>query len=156
MIRILIFLFVLIPATAWADFKLSDLVGNWSGSGKYAEPLTTARVRCKLAIMGNDAKVTLRGRCGGSFGAERMVLDFVRQSNGDVIVSSGPGAPYTESPIGALTGTPTRTQLVVRGQSGQESVLMQFAKNADGTMHFATERDGKQGRRISAVTLIRQ
>lgn len=156
MIRLLIFLLLLAPSTAWADFKLSDMVGTWSGSGKYWEPLTTAQMGCKLRITGNDAKVTLSGRCGSSIAAEKMLLDFVRQGNGQIVVTAGKGAPPSDSPIEALTGTPTKTELFVRGQSGAETVVMQFAKKADGTIYFATERDGAKGRRVSVVTLTRR
>ena len=156
MMRLLLVLLFLMPAGARADFVLSEMVGTWSGQGEYYELLSKARMRCRLSVVGNDAKVTLSGRCGSSLGAEDVVLDFIRQPDGQIVSRAGVGAPESDSPIEALYGRPTKTQLIVRGQSGKESVVMQFVKNADGTLYFVTRRDGAQGKRTSAITLSRR
>ena len=155
MIRLLTVLLALAltSAEARADLTLSQLVGTWTGSGTYAEALSEARMRCRLSIAGDDAKVTLSGRCGSSLGAEDVVLDFIRQGDGSVIVRSGPGAPQQDSKIAALTGRPQSNQLYVTGAAGDESVAMQFVKNADGTLYFATERKWQTGRSHSVITL---
>ncbi len=145
--------FVLTTVEARAELTLSQLTGTWTGAGNYAEGLSEARMRCRLTIAGDDAKVTMSGRCGSSLGAEDVVLDFIRQSDGSVRVQSGPGAPQQDSEIEALTGRPQGNQLFVTGSAGQESVAMQFVKNADGTLYFATERKWQTGRSQSVITL---
>ena len=155
MIRLLsVFLALsLTTAEARADLTLSQLVGNWTGSGNYREGVSEARMRCRLTIAGDDAKVTMSGRCGSSLGAEDVVLDFIRQGDGSVIVQSGPGAPQQESKIEALTGRPQGNQLFLTGAADGESVAMQFVRNADGTLYFATERKWRTGRSQSVITL---
>lgn len=155
MIRLLTVLVALTLTTAQAraDLTLTQMVGTWTGAGTYSEALSEARMRCRLTIAGDDAKVTMSGRCGSSLGAEDVVLDFIRQGDGSVRVQSGPGAPAQDSEIKALSGRPQGNQLMVTGAAGLESVAMQFVKNADGTLYFATERKWQTGRSQSVITL---
>ena len=156
MMRVFAILLALLPAAASAEFALSDMVGKWAGEGMYYEPLSRAKMRCRLTIVGSDAAIAMSGRCGSSLGAEKVHLDLIRQPDGQIVLRAGKNAPETDSPIEALVGRPTRSQLIVRGQSGQESAVMQFVSNADGTLYFLTKLDGAKGERTSAVTLSRR
>jgi len=153
----LIFAFImLLPLPAWAELKLSDLVGNWGGQGTYAEGLSSAKLRCKLVIAGTDAMVRMTGRCGSSLGAENLALDFVKGADSTITVDSSAGAPQSDSPVGALRGSSQGNQLIIRGEGGDETVTIELILNPDGSLRFATQRTwpGKTG--TSVVTLKRR
>ncbi|MDJ0823069.1 MAG: hypothetical protein QNJ09_14825 [Paracoccaceae bacterium] len=154
--HLLLTLFLMLPAAAQAEFKLSDMVGNWSGSGQYYEKPTRAKMQCRLTITGGDAKVTLSGRCGSTLGSETMKLDFIRQGGGSVIVRNAPGAPRNTTDIGQLTGRMSGNFLVVSGSAGPDAVTIQFEKKADGQLHFVTDRKWKENSGQSSVMLVRR
>jgi len=150
------FALVSLALPAQADFRLLDMVGNWGGSGVYSEGVSKARMRCRISVTGDDAKVTLTGRCGSSLGAADVVLDFIAIGDGKVTVQPGDGAPASDSPITMLTGQLSATQLNVSGANYAESVVMQFVKNTDGTLNFATKRKWRTGRSQSTIRLVRR
>ncbi|MCP3969947.1 MAG: hypothetical protein GY717_06460 [Rhodobacteraceae bacterium] len=156
MTRFLFVLLLLLPAAARAEFVLSDLVGNWTGSGSYQEGLSKARMRCRLTVVGNNTKVTLSGRCGSSLGSERMVLDLIRRADGTIVLRSGDGAPQDDTSLAELVGYTARTQLFVSGESGHDSASVLFARNQNGTLYFASKRKWQTGNSQSAITLSRR
>ncbi len=154
--RLIFLCLLLVPGMARAEFALSDMVGTWAGTGSYTEALSKATMKCRLTVTGDDARVTVNGRCGSSLGADDVTLDFVRQSGSRVVVEETPGAPKQDSEIEEVSGNLTATQLFVRGAGGDETVAIQFVKNDDGTLYFATERTWKGGDSQSRVTLSRR
>lgn len=154
--RLSVVLLALAPTVARADFALNDMIGKWTGSGLYEEPSSMGRMRCRIAIAGDDAMVRMTGRCGSSLGVEDVVLDFLRQANGDIVVRAGPGAPERDTKIKELTGRVRGTKLIVRGYQGQESVEMSFEAVTDDKLRFETKRKTWEGDSRSSIDLKRQ
>ncbi|GEM_PF-6301365 len=156
MIRILALAIFIVPSVSRADFALSDMIGAWAGTGVYSEALSQAKMKCKLTMLGDAKKVTMSGRCGSTLGAGNVVLDFVRQEDGQIVVHAGGDALQPASEIGELVGRFTDDQLIVTGAAGHESVKMQLILDADGSIFFATERKWLTGKSSSEITLVRR
>jgi hypothetical protein len=146
----------LAPMPAWAEFTLSDLVGNWSGSGKYYERPSSAKMKCRLSFAGDDARVRMTGRCGSSLGAQDLELDFIREGNRGVVVQSAPGAPKSKSAIARMAGQMTATMMIAEGVAATESAKFQLEIKPDGTMHFLTQRKDGTFFSQSTVVLVRR
>ncbi|MDF0603715.1 hypothetical protein P1J78_23615 [Psychromarinibacter sp. C21-152] len=133
--------------------SLADLVGSWTGNGIYYEALSKAKMKCRLAATGDAARVKLTGRCGSSLGARDLSLEFVRQDDGSILLLSADTLPSVETGIERVDGEISNNQLNLSGTSPGEYLKLQFALNADGSLHFATERKWRTGKSRSVVTL---
>lgn len=154
--RTLVVLMILLPAAARAEFALSDITGTWAGAGSYTEALSTARMRCRIAIAGNADQVALTGRCASSLGAEDLDLTFTRLPGGEISLRAEDGQRQGETTVEELTGLPEASQVILRGENGLDRAAVQIRLNPDGTLYFATETKWRTGNAKSAITLVPQ
>ena len=154
--RYLALILCIFPLPVFADLALSQLVGRWDGNGVYQDNSSTFRLRCKLRIEGEAARIDMSGRCVSGLGTQTISLVLLRFDDGSFVVSGGHGPGSNNSEIKELRGRPTPHGVLLSAKTITEHAKMEFLLEPDGALRWGAIREAPRGGYRSVVTLRRK
>jgi len=156
--KILTFLQILAlqAGAAQADFRLSDLHGNWNGRGNYVQGAISGTLRCRLVIGAEDPAVHITGRCASAEAGEPVDFKLVPQADGSVRSEGGGRLGDENSAVDRVEGYLAANGITLHGSVGGEAVVLQFLIGEDGGLHFAILRTIRTRKEGFSVDLTRR